>query len=256
MIRAMATPFSILILFGVILGLGWCSLRVSPKEALRVVDHGLLALLGALAGGRIGYVVGNWAYFQNHFAETWQVWLGGLSGVGAAYGFVLAIAGIAAISGRSLAALADQLYPLGLSLGVVAWLASWWAGSAYGIQAANLPIAAWFTLPAQDESGAWTLRFPTPLIGALLTLALGASLDRLSRRAPSQKPLPSGKRAVWALIGFGAILFGLSFTRVDPTIYWHGWRLDAWAGLGFVVLGSLAGLLMRPGALQHHLPKL
>lgn len=250
------TPFSILILFGAIAGLGWCSLRVSPKEALRVVDQGSLALLGALIGARIGYVIGNWAYFQNHLAETWQVWLGGLSGVGAGYGFALAVVGVAVVSGQRLAALADQLYPLGLSLGVVAWLASWWAGSAYGIQAANLPIAAWLALPAQDESGAWTLRFPTQLIGALLTLALGVNLDRLSRRAPSQRTIPPGKRAVWALIGFGAILFGLSFTRVDPTIYWHGWRLDAWAGLGFVVLGSLAGLLMRPSALQHCLPKL
>jgi prolipoprotein diacylglyceryltransferase len=241
----MLTPSSLLLALGVVLGLGWCAYHAPARDSLRLTDQGLVALAGALAGGRLGYIAMNWEYFQTRPAETWQVWLGGLSGFGAAYGFVIAIFLIALASGEHPGALADHLLPLGLLLGASAWLAAWWAGDAYGAQIGNLPVAAWLVLPARDESGAWALRWPTQLAGAVLTLALWAVLERLDRRFPALRRYFPGSLAALGLLGVGAIFFALAYTRVDPTRFWRGLRLDAWAGLGLIALGLLAGLALR-----------
>jgi phosphatidylglycerol:prolipoprotein diacylglycerol transferase len=240
MIHSMLTPFSLLLALGAILGLGWCAVRVPPKESLAVTDRGLLALFGALVGARLGYVAINWGYFQLHTAEIWQVWLGGLSGIGAASGFLATIWVIAMAARQPPGALADQLVPLGISLSASAWLAAWEAGSAYGILSTFLPHGAWLTLPARDEGGTWASRWPTQLVGAVLTLALGAVLSSLRRDGHSRRSLKSGSTAALAILGFGAILFALAYTRVDPTPLWYGLRLDAWAGLSFMGLGLLS----------------
>jgi len=170
--------------------------------------------------------------------------LGGLSGAGAVYGFVAAVILTAWLFGERALILADQLLPLGLSLAAAGWLAAWWGGSAYGAQ-----MEAWYAVPARGETGVWVMRFPTQLLGAFLCLAWWAGVETYFQRLPA-----AGARAGTGLLGVGAILVGLSLTRVDPVPVWNGLRLDTWAGIGLVclavvVLGAAGAMHVR-GRLQ------
>ena len=232
----MLTGFSVLLALGSAAGLLWVGLRAPAKLAVRTVDQGLLALLVALAGGRAGYVAVNWGYFAAYPGEIGQVWLGGLSGVGAVYGFVLGLCLAARLGKENLGLLADRLLPLGMALGICAWLAAWWDGSAYGV-----PAAGWFALPALDERGLWARRFPTQALGAVLTLILWAGLDWLQRL---RSAVP-GRAVALGLLLCGLLLFGLAFTRADPAPLWRGWRLEAWAALGLAALGLLGWVFVE-----------
>ena len=234
--------FQLLLVLGVGIGLARVALRAPARQALWLVDQGLLVLLAALVGGRVGYVALNWDYFNLQRAEIVQVWLGGISGLGAAHGFVIGLCLSGLRPGARLGYLADSLAPLGLSLAVSAWLAAWWTGSAYGPF-----LEAGVGLPARDESGAWAVRFPTQLVGALLTLGLWAGLDMLENKIKPARLTPGALAAV-GLLGFSFLMVGLSFLRVDPLPVWRGLRVDAWASLGLVaweLLGLAAVMLTR-----------
>ena len=215
-----------LLALGVIIGLARSSANSVSDRAIGLVDMGLLVLVGALVGGRAGYVLLNWGYFQLHSGEIPQVWLGGLSGTGAVFGFVLALLLTAWLFAESPLVLAGQLLPLGMSLAVAGWLAAWWAGSTYGAQ-----MDVWYAVPARGESGVWAMRFPTQLLGALFCLGLWAGLDFFAHRFTQ-----TGLRAVLGLLGLGLVLAGLSLTRVDPVPAWRSLRLDTWAALGVICL--------------------
>jgi prolipoprotein diacylglyceryltransferase len=235
-IAAVDIIFSLLLVMGALTGLSWSAFSVPPKHSLRLVDQGLWVLLAGLVGGRAAFVSLNWGYFQVFPSEIFQVWLGGLSGLGAVFGFVGGICLVAWLYAESPLELADRLLPLGISLAAAGWLAAWWGGSAYGAQ-----VDAWYAVPARAENGLWSSRFPTQLLGSLFTLALWAVLNRLVR--PGSIP---GFKAGLGLLGVGLILFGLSFTRVDPLPLWRGLRLDTWAALGLV--GSAFLVLLVTGA--------
>ena len=226
--------FSLLLALGVVVGLARSAVSVSPERVLRLVDLGLLVLVGASVGGRVGYVGLNWSYFETHPGEIFQFWLGGISGLGAAYGFVFGLLLVAWLFDECLLKLADSLLPLGMSLAAAGWLAAWWGGSAYGAQ-----MEAWYAVPARGESGVWAMRFPTQLLGALLSLAVWVGLDFISHRLTTV-----GLRAALGMLGIGLVLAGLSLTRVDPLPTWRSLRLDTWAALGLACLAVLSLALL------------
>jgi phosphatidylglycerol---prolipoprotein diacylglyceryl transferase len=219
----------------VTVGLVLLSTRAPSRQVIKCIDLGVLVLLAALAGARVGYVGLNWAYFAQRPQEILQVWLGGLSGLGAVYGFLAGLLLVAYLVEEPLTQLADTLLPLGFALVVGSWLAAWQAGSAYGFV---LPNGA--SIPAQDEAGIWAPRFPTQPIGALLSLALWIFLDRLYQKASRQERVIPGRIASLAVLGIAVTLLGLSFTRADPLPLWHSLRLDTWAAMGLVLLGLMA----------------
>lgn len=223
--------FSLLLGVGGAAGLIWVAYRAPEKKALSYVDAGLAALIGGLVGGRAVYVAVNWGYYHDHLVEIPQVWLGGFSGLGALAGSVLAIAQLALFVRQTFGELADALLPLATSMVTAAWLACWVDGCAYGA-----PVEAWWGLQARDEWGILLPRVPVQLIGALLSLGLFWSLERISDRLP----VP-GQAAGLAVLGLSLILFGLSFLRADPTPYWQGMRLEAW---GALILAGLASLYL------------
>ncbi len=198
----------------------------SLPERQRLVDAGLVVLLGALLGGRAGFVAGNWSYFQAHLIETFQVWLGGFSGAGAVAGALLALLPAAILADLSPAALADRLLPLLAPLAVSAWLACWQAGSAYGAGAAG----AWWALPARDEWGAISPRLPVQLLAAVLSLGVFVGVEWLKPRFTAP-----GQAASLGFAGLALVLLAASPLRVDPVPSWLGWRSDAWAGAGLAL---------------------
>src|SRR4030065_623834 len=86
-------PFSILLGLGALAGLLLAGWRAPKKEASRYLDGSLGILLGALLGSRAVAVAVNYSYYQAHPGEIVQVWLGGLSGIGAMAGGSRASAG-------------------------------------------------------------------------------------------------------------------------------------------------------------------
>lgn len=222
--------FSIVLALGATLGLAWVSYPAEKRAGPERFNAGLWALVGALTGGRAVFAAVNWYSFQSSPVEALQVFQGGLAWPGALAGSILALALYARLTQQSLPKLADALLPLAACLVVSAWLACWLDGSAYGPS-----LASGWGLPARDEWGRFTLRFPTQLLGAVLSIALFWLLDNRKTH-----DLP-GVRAGLGLLGLSLLLFGLSFLRADPAPLWLGWRLESWVALGFA---SLAGIFI------------
>lgn len=221
--------FSLLIGIGAAVGLIWVAYRSPEKQALRNVDTGIVALIGALIGGRVVHVMVNWGYFQEHLVEIPEIWNGGTSGLGALAGSILTIAFLSLFIDRSTGELSDALVPLAATLISATWVGCWLDGCAYGST-----VDAWWGLQARDEWGILLPRVPVQLIGAVLTLVFFWLLEFISDRLPV-----SGQYAGLALLGISLELFGLSFLRADPIPYWRGMRLDAWGALILTAIACL-----------------
>lgn len=226
--------FSLIIALGSVVGLVWVAAQAPYRQALTRVNAGIWGCLGALIGSRLLYVAASWAYFQRHALESLQIFQGGLSWPGALAGAVLAVWVYAHLAHIPFLALSDALLPLGACLALSAWIGCWFEGSAYGPA-----TSAWWGVPAWDEWGRMSFRFPTQVLGALYTLALLWLLEQPPRRVHAGSDrMPAGQPAALALLGFALAMFLLSFVRADPGIHWLGLRLDAWAGVGFVSVAA------------------
>jgi prolipoprotein diacylglyceryltransferase len=241
----MSLTFSLLLAAGVILGLAWVVVRSPQKQVVPLLDLGMGTLLSALAVARLCYVVWNWDYFQQHWFDIPQVWLGGLSSIGAVLGAWVGIVIQARLVHKPASELSDHLLPLGGMVVLVSWLACWLDGYAYGLAAGG----AWWGLPVQDEYGTFSQRFPTQLLGAGLALGLLWLVESLKgkRRGRKESLLPLGGASSLAWLGFSMEMLGLSFLRADPILLWRGVRLDTWGSLGLVFLSLVCCLyVFRP----------
>jgi len=220
---------SILIGMGGTLGMAWIAWQTPAEDRARYLDAGLWALLGALIGGRLVFVLTNWSYFQLNTAEIPLVYLGGFSWAGALLGGLLAIAITAVVYQYPFGTLADAMLPLLGTLAVSAWLGCWLDGCAYG-QSTD----AWWGLPAKDEWGIISTRAPLQLFGALLSASLiGILLWGVARR------VSAGVTTYLSILGLSAIMLLISFLRVDPSQRWQGLRFDSWASITLLGLSGL-----------------
>jgi len=221
--------FSIFLGLGTLAGLLLTAWRAPKKETLRYVDAAVVAMFIALVCSRAFAVIVNWGYYGSHLADIPQVWLGGLSSIGALTGGVLAIFILALWWKLPTGLLADTLLPLVGILIISSWLGCWFNTCSYGS-----PSNAWWALPARDEWGVVAPRIPVQLIGALFTLAIVWWSDWAARRWT----IP-GLSAGLGLFGNTTLLFALSYLRADPVPIWQGLRLEAWGAIGLMVLSGL-----------------
>jgi prolipoprotein diacylglyceryltransferase len=226
--------FSLLIGFGTLTGLLLAVWRAPKKETIRYLDAGLIALIGVLVGSRAFSVVVNFPYYQAHPAEIYQVWLGGLSGIGAMFGGILALVIVSRWWKIPTGLLADTLLPLAGALTITAWLGCWLDSCSYG-----LPSNAWWALPTRDEWGILGTRVPVQLIGATITLLVIWLLEWLGNKFP----VP-GISASLGLFGISSALFGLSYLRADPIPIWYGLRLDAWGAMSLMIFSGLVVVVL------------
>ncbi len=229
----MISSFSLCIGLGAGLGMAWVSWRAPKEKAGSWLNAGLLVLIGALVGARAGFVLSHPAYYQAHWLEVFQVWLGGLSWPGALVGFVVSLGLFSFITRTQLGPLADGLLPLALPLLVGIWLGSWLSGVAYG-QAVSGP---WWVIPAPDEWGEWSPRVPVQVLGGLMTILIFMLVDWIR---PNLKR--SGQAASLVLFGIALLMLGLSGLRADPVQVWRGWRLDTLAAAVFTGFSLLVNI--------------
>lgn len=227
--------FSLLMAIGSSVGLWRIAKQSEEKHRRFYLDVGLWVLLAALIGARIAYTVGQWAYFRRNVIEIFELYRGGLSWPGALAGGVLALFVLARKRKMPAGVLADVLLPLGASLAVSAWMGSWLTGYAYGIESSS-----WWTLPAVDEWGVVSERWPVQLVGALLTLSLFWLVEK--KRRSFRLP---GQAACIYMIGVSVVMFALTYLRADPMPVWNGLRWDAWAAILFAAFGLLSLLAIN-----------
>jgi len=224
--------FPLVVGLSAVVGLLWLVVPVVDLPAETQLRFNLAGevLIGALIGGRIGYVVVNWTYFQTLWIEIPQVWLGGLSWAGAAAGALVSLI-IMIRSWDKIASHLDTMLPLFTSLIIGCWLASWLTGHAYGVE-----VQGWWGIPARDEWGLIGMRWPVQLVGAMSALVIHAGVEE--SRARGWLPFP-GLAA--SLTGFLITLtiLAVSLFRADPIPYWRGYRLDTWAALFFLGLSTI-----------------
>ncbi len=221
--------FSPFLGIGALLGLLFVGWEAPRKEILRYVDVALWTLFIALLGSRLLYVAVNWGYYQAHLIEILQVWRGGLSAIGALIGSIFAILILTPLWKGRAAILVDTLLPLGGTLAVASWMGCWVDGCGYGS-----PSGSWWALPSRDEWGVVVNRVPVQVIGAILTLALMFIIYRSATFFPAQ-----GMPASLGLFAVSAVIFLLSYLRIDPIPIWKGLRLEAWGALGVMVFSGL-----------------
>ncbi len=225
--------FPLMIGIGIGVGLLWAVWPVSifPDIAQARMESGSIALGGAVVGGRVGYVLVNWMYFQKNIAETIQIWSGGFSWTGSVAGALLAILITARVRKTSFGDLVDGLRPLLTSTAVSAWLASWMTGYAYGLE-----VDAWWGIPARNEWGFVAQRWPIQLVGTFSALGFHWLSDQLQARKWGKIP---GLAASLELGGLFVTILALSPHRGDPAPQWGGIRVDSWVSIFFIVLCSL-----------------
>ena len=220
--------FSIFLALGSGIGLIWStwSDNKSWKRSNSIFRNGTFALFGVLLGGRIGYILMNWAYFQDNLNDIVQIWLGGINWVGAVAGALITIFIISQVSGVRFGDFSDELLPLFTCIVTSVWLACWLTGYAYGSE-----VDAWWGVPAKNEWGDFAVRWPVQLVGSISALLIhwlaGFSKHRLNIKYP-------GIPTCVEVIGFGLTLSILSNFRAEFFNQWKGIDLDILAIISVV----------------------
>lgn len=226
--------YSLLIGIGASLAILRVVQNVPRWQAQRWANAGLLALLFALIGARLFYVLIHWGYFHSHLLEIVFLWSGGLFWPGAVLGGLASILVVAARWGTTPLRISDSLAPMVPPLVIAGWLGCWQSGIAYGLPA---PVGAFWGVPSQDEVGVIALRFPLQILAAILMLVYAFFLDVRRPRLENE-----GKHSAWMLFGLGLNVMLFMPLRADPAPSWWGVSVHVWMAILFFA-ASLAFLL-------------
>jgi phosphatidylglycerol:prolipoprotein diacylglycerol transferase len=245
--------YTVALATGMILGL-WTAYRfarVRPGSPQLVLDGGFWALLGGILGGRVGYVLANWAFYVDHLDRALSLAEGGLSWHGALIGGGTATAIWLIIVNRPKSSqeernvgrrvdwrdLLDVAAP-GLAAGsAFGWLGCLLTGCGYGTDASGYgPVVSWLAADLPDIYGVTRARFATQPLMIGWSLLLWGTLGTLWRR------LPRGGPFALYLMSYALADFGSAFLRGDNAWRWGLW-LSQWVDLVAMGIALLLGLL-------------
>ena len=232
--------YTVLLDLGLILGLvlTYFEGKRQLKDGTAALDVGLWAVVGGIVGGRIGYVLANWATFGEDWVRAIRIWEGGLSFHGAFLGGLLVMVIFAQFHRRdetpiSFWQLGDVLTP-GLALAITfGWAACLMGGCAFGALGQGFGFMA---LP--DLYGVEASRFATQVAGLAFALVLFVGFWLLRGHWPF-----SGASFLMYLLLYFAGQFFLESTRGDEAIYLGPLRLAQVLDLVFA-LSAAVGLIV------------
>ncbi len=199
-------------------------------------DAVLIMLATGLIGGRIGFVIGAWDYFQIHPEEAWQLWRGGLSYHGALLGSLGALVVYTVVSNqRSVVSKYLGLFAPGFALLVtLGWAGCWLDGCAYGQET----TLSWLAADLPDSFGVYAIRYQTQ-VGGMLTGLLALLLPWLLGRLWGvwQRPLRQFGLTL-LVVSLGHLLVGLGRGEALPLLW--GWSVGLWLDGLLALAGSVA----------------
>ncbi len=196
---------------GYLLGFIWIYLRLKNKPKIK--DHLLplfiCILLGFIIGGRLGYVLVNFAYYLKSPLSVFYIWDGGLAFYG---GFILVLASVYSyvrVYKLDFVMILDQFLPalaLALSIKRIGCFLNW---CCYGIQS-NLP---WAVKVGNDVP-----RHPTQIYSSIFDFSLFLLLWYLVNKKNPRKGLVAG---LFFLL-YGAFRFLIDFIRAYDSVNYFG----------------------------------
>jgi len=238
--------YTVLLDLGLILGL-----VLTYFEGKRVLgsgetalDLGLLAVIGGILGGRIGFVLANWSVFSQEPGRIVRIWEGGLAFHGAFLGGLLVLVLFAWLRRRESESAEQSTWPYlwtlsdivtpGLAVGITfGWAACYMGGCAYGRVGEGFGY-----LIQPDLFGVEAPRFATQAVGFGYALLLFAGFWLLRGRWPFR-----GAAFLMYNLLYFAGQFLLEFTRGDEAIYLGPWRLAQALDLA-LALAAAVGLML------------
>lgn len=213
--------FTIVLALGVLAGIGLTIWRDRQSSARQWLDLILAMMAGAIIGGRIGFILFNWQYYQERTNEIWQFSQGGFNYYFAFGAGLLTLLIWSILKGKSFYQSFAKLAPAFLLFTVFAWAACWFEGCAYGKTTVIGPLSA--NLP--DDFGVSAVRYQSQLIGLLLSFLLFILILFLSNKIQA-------RTVFWFTIAsLSFVHLVTTFLRGDPAPMWAGLRLDAWVDL-------------------------
>jgi phosphatidylglycerol---prolipoprotein diacylglyceryl transferase len=216
------STYAVCMVLGLIAGT-IASLSEARRRRIRsalVLDAILAAVVLGVIVARLGYVLINWVYYQDHTAEIARLWQGGLNWQA---GLVGGSIGAWLVARRhSSPTLILDLLAIGAALGLCfGWLGSYFSATAYGKELYPGQSFFFLAVDAPDWYGLANPRWPTQLIGAAWALLLFSSLW-LTRK----KTWRDGTRYWLFVAAYSLGAFLLGFTRGDDVPAVRGWRID------------------------------
>jgi prolipoprotein diacylglyceryltransferase len=208
--------YTVMLATGIILGIGLTAWMNRNNHSWAWFDAVLVILIGAILGGRLGFVFLRWDYFQEELSESWQITQGGLSYHPALLAGLCALFLWTIFKKQSFYKLSALLAPAFILVMAFGWGACWLEGCAYGQETVLGPLAA--DLP--DNFGVFAIRYQSQLVGLVLSLLLFILIIWIGRRI---KP----GVIFWFTIGAVSLIHMLAgFLRGDPTTHIGNMRLD------------------------------
>jgi phosphatidylglycerol:prolipoprotein diacylglycerol transferase len=185
------------------------------------------ALIGGLIVARLVFVGLHQPYYEKNPLEIIALWQGGLSATGGVIGAILGVIAFTRRDRRYLWTILDDLAIPAMILSLSAWIGSWLDGVAYGKQ---VPLN-WIWLMNSDPFKSQIARWPTQMVGLLLSLITFLILYRVSPR------LPVGVMGTLAFTGITLTMVVVGFFRADPSMLIIGQRLDVLGPAALVIIG-------------------
>jgi len=158
--------YTVVMALGIIVGIGLISWSSRHNKVPDWFDALLVVMAAGLVGGRLGFVIWRWDYFQGQPFEGWQIWNGGLSYHAALLAGIAALIGWAVVGKRSFYRYAALFAPAFVVVTIFSWAACWLDGCAYGRET----VLGLLSADLADEFGVFAVRYQTQLAGILLTL--------------------------------------------------------------------------------------
>ena len=242
--------FSLILAIGASFGLLWVLVTSPNAQRIHWLLAAWIALLGALLGSRLFFVLEHLFYYSKHVLEIPQFWQGGLTWEGALAGGVAVIPLIDRLGQWPFTLVAEKLSRLVLPLAVASWAACWWSGLGYGVQ---LQENFWWGMTATNEAGAIALRTPVQPLAIFSLLVFFGVLELWLNQGDN-----ATLRAPLTLLVLGTHMLLFTLLRADPAPSLLGLRIETWLALVYTLAGLSCTILLiwKKSAKSLHFPKI